>query len=60
VAKRFREIADMQLKAWSDCAGFFYWNYQLWRDRKAPLDDMWKESWDLARCWENGWLPDFN
>ena len=59
VARKFREIADMQLKAWSDCAGFFYWNYQLWRDRKAPFDDMWKESWDLARCWENGWMPDF-
>ena len=58
-ARRFKAIADMQLEAWSQCAGFFYWNYQLWHDRKAPLDDMWKESWDLARCWQNGWLPDF-
>lgn len=57
--RRFKTIADMQLQAWSQCAGFFYWNYQLWPDRKAPLDNMWKESWDLARCWQNGWLPDF-
>ena len=54
--KRYREIAAMQLEAWSDAAGWFYWNYQLLRDRSVPTDLPWKESWDLCRCIRNGWL----
>ena len=53
---RFREIAAMQLDAWNTAYGWFYWNYQLLRDRKEPTDELWKESWDLARCVRNGWL----
>ena len=46
----------MQLDAWKEAAGWFYWNYQLLRDRQTPTDESWKESWDLARCFRNGWI----
>ena len=54
--KRYRQIARMQLEAWNDSAGWVYWNYQLLRDRNIPTDESWKESWDLYRCFQNGWL----
>lgn len=53
---RFNEIAKMQLSAWKETAGWFYWNYQLLRDRDKPTDELWKESWDLFRAVRNGWL----
>ena len=55
-AAHYREIAAMELKAWKETAGWFYWNYQLLRDRTVPTDISWKESWDLSRCLKNGWL----
>lgn len=55
---RFREIAKLQLDAWSASAGHIYWNYQLLRDRETPMDEEWKESWDLCRCWQRGWVPE--
>lgn len=55
--QRFIRVANEQLKAWSISAGYIYWSYQLWRDRKEPMDEQWKESWDLARCWKRGWMP---
>ena len=54
--KRFNEIAAMQLSAWNEAYGWFYWNYQLLRDRTTPTDELWKESWDLCRCIRNGWI----
>ena len=54
--ERYRRIARMQLEAWGESAGWFYWNYQLLRDRTTPTDEAWKESWDLYRCFKNGWL----
>ena len=54
---RYREIASMQLNAWETAAGHIYWNYQLLRDRTKEPDERWKESWDLARCWINDWIP---
>lgn len=56
--KRFLEIARLQLDAWSAGSGWIYWNYQLLRDREAPFDEPWKESWDMTRCWRNGWFPE--
>ena len=53
---KYREIAALELNAWQETAGWFYWNYQLLRDRETPTDESWKESWDLARCLKNGWL----
>ena len=57
--RRFRELAKKQLKAWSVSAGFIYWNYQLRRDLNIQMDEEWKDSWDLRRCWKEGWMPDF-
>ena len=48
----------MQLDAWSESAGYIYWNYQLWRDVDKTMDDPWKEPWDIRRCWKNGWMPE--
>ena len=54
--KRYREIFDLQMKYWEGTAGQIYWNYQLRRDRNEVMDQNWKESWDLCRCWRNGWI----
>ena len=54
--RKYRLIAKMQLDAWREAQGWFYWNYQLLRDRETPTDESWKESWDLCRCMKNGWL----
>lgn len=56
--RKYRTIAKMQLKAWEKAQGWFYWNYQLLRDRETPTDESWKESWDLCRCIKNGWLTE--
>ena len=52
--KRYLEIAAMQLQAWESGAGWIYWSYQFKPNRKEPLDEKWKESWDFSRCVENG------
>ena len=54
--RKYREIAKLELDAWGDAAGWFYWNYQLLRDRTEPVDQSWKESWDFASCFKHGWL----
>lgn len=54
--RAFRNIADMQKKVWEETAGHIYWNYQLYRDREVPFDEIWKNGWDLNRCWMNGWM----
>lgn len=56
--RRFHEVVDLQVSAWSVSAGHIYWNYQLLRDKEKPMDEEWKESWDLTRCWKNGWIPE--
>ena len=54
--RKYNQIAELELDAWDEAAGWFYWNYQLLRDRETPTDESWKESWDLSRCFRNGWL----
>ena len=54
--RRYREIAKVELVAWQKTAGWFYWNYQLLRDRTEKVDLSWKESWDFSRCFNHGWL----
>lgn len=56
--RNFQEIAQIQADAWSAGAGWIYWNYQLLRKQSAPFDEAWKESWDMRRCWKNGWFPE--
>lgn len=55
-ARRYREIADMEVTAWEASAGWVYWNYQMNKDIQKPMDEAWKESWDLRRCIKNGWF----
>ena len=54
--ERYLEIAALQLQAWSESKGWIYWSYQFKPNRKEPLDERWKESWDFSRCVENGWI----
>ena len=54
--KIFRQVYDMQFKFWNKSAGQIYWNYQLLRDRSVSLDEVWKNGWDLSRCWKNHWI----
>ena len=54
---RYRQVADLQLQAWSESAGFIYWSYKLWPEPDLPMDDAWKEAWDLNRDWARGYMP---
>ena len=58
VVRAYRRVAELQLDVWEEGAGYFYWNYQLSRDKDKPLDEEWKNAWDLSRCWKNGWMPE--
>lgn len=57
-SRRFRIVADIELKTWSGCAGWFYWNYQLVKDKNVLMDNYYKEAWDFRRCMDRGWLPE--
>ena len=56
--RRCHEVAKIEMDAWDAGKGWFYWNYQLRRDRKEEMDLFWKNFWDLSRCMDNGWFPD--
>ena len=53
---RYNHITQMELDAWSESAGYFYWNYKLLPDPETPTDLPWKEAWDLSRCIRRGWF----
>ena len=55
--RRFRQVAKMELKAFSAADGWLYWSYRLSPDIEEEMDEEWKESWDLTRCIRNGWMP---
>lgn len=52
-----QEVAKIELDAWEEAQGYFYWNYELNRDMSKDIDPYWKNSWDLRRCWEKNWMP---
>ena len=54
--RRFRQTARLEQGVWERTAGSIYWNYQLYRDREKPFDEVWKNGWDLSRCWAEGWI----
>lgn len=54
--ERYSAVARMQLDAWRETDGWFYWSYRLARETDASAGAEWKESWDLCRCLQNGWL----
>lgn len=55
---RYNQVAKLELDAWENTQGYFYWNYQLVRDMENDMEESWKNSWDLRRCWKHGWMPD--
>lgn len=57
-ALRYNQVAELELNAWENAQGYFYWNYQLVRDMEQDIKESWKNSWDLRRCWKHGWMPD--
>lgn len=54
--KKYQKIAQMELDAWENAAGWFYWNYSLTKETNIELEHSWLDSWDLRRCRKNGWL----
>lgn len=62
-AEEYRYIAQMEREAWEASAGWFYWNYQMYRDKKAPIQGDGQASthgtsmdgWALNRVWDHGW-----
>lgn len=67
IAKQeYRKIAQLQTRAWETSAGWFFWNYQMYRDISAPIvgdgqndtHGTTMDGWALNRCWKHGWWPD--
>ncbi len=64
--KEYQAIAALQMNAWENSAGWFFWNYQMYRDKFAPIKGDGQndthgtsmDGWALNRCWEHGWWPD--
>lgn len=54
--ERYRKVADMELAAWKEAAGWIYWSYKLLGSRRALRGESWKEGWDFRRCVMNGWM----
>ncbi len=54
--KAYREVADLQKNVWEQTAGHIYWSYQLDRDKNKAFAELWKNGWDLSRCWRNDWI----
>ena len=53
----YRELADAQMKAWEQGAGYFYWNYKLLLDTVNENGWIGWDSWDLGKCHSLGWFP---
>ncbi len=45
----FRMLADAQLTAWDEGAGYFWWSYKLLSD---------PDGWDLRSSVKKGWMPE--
>lgn len=54
--RRYRMVQEMQSTAWEAGKGWIFWSYRLDPDFRKPLDENWKEGFDLRRCLENGWF----
>ena len=53
----YRMLADAQLEAWEQGAGFFYWSYKLLLDTVNENGWIGWDSWDLGKCHSLGWFP---
>lgn len=54
--ERYLMVAGLQSAAWEQCEGDIYWSYQFARNIDSLPHELWKESWELRRCWKYGWL----
>lgn len=61
--REYRAICRMQKNAYETSAGWFYWNYQMYRDKTAKIAGDGQndthgtsmDGWALNRCWMHGW-----
>lgn len=64
--QEYRAIARLQRDAWETSAGWFFWNYQMYRDISAPIagdgqndtHGTTMDGWALNRCWKHDWWPE--
>lgn len=64
--REYQAIARLQMDAWETSAGWFFWNYQMYRDKHAPIvgdgqndtHGTSMDGWALNRCWKHGWFPE--
>ncbi len=64
--KEYQAIAKLQTEAYETSAGWIFWNYQMYRDKAAPIRGDGQndthgtsmDGWALNRCWEHGWWPE--
>lgn len=53
----YRQLANAQLEAWNQGAGYFYWSYKLLLDTvNEPVWSGW-DSWDFGKSVDEGWFP---
>ncbi|MDO5337297.1 MAG: cellulase family glycosylhydrolase [Eubacteriales bacterium] len=53
----YRELANAQLLAWQQGAGYFYWSYKLLLDTVNEPNWIGWDSWDLGKCVDEEWFP---
>lgn len=53
----YEQLANAQLAAWREGAGYFYWSYKLLLD--TVNDPQWVgwDAWDLGKSVDLGWFP---
>lgn len=61
--EEYQRIACMEREAWEASAGWFYWNYQMYRNKReaivgdgqASTHGTSMDGWALNRVWDHGW-----
>lgn len=52
----YNQLAEAQLAAWKNGAGYFYWSYKLLLDTVNDPGWIGWDSWDLGKCANQGWF----
>ncbi len=55
--KIYRSVANLELNAFKEAAGWCYWSWKLDPSSSYEGEDAWKASWDLSHCHAKGWMP---
>ncbi len=53
----YQRLAKVQLEAWRQGSGYFYWNYKLLLDTVHEASWIGWDSWDLGKSVSQGWFP---